>query len=76
MAWKELRWQGVFACEGTHLIRALDVIASGRYPFDRLISHRFSLDGAEHALAVVGGTATMDQPVKVVLVSGGDAPTA
>jgi threonine dehydrogenase-like Zn-dependent dehydrogenase len=68
LAWKELRWQGVFACEGEHLVRALRLIATRRYPFGRMISHRFPLDEAQAALSLVGGGVDEnDQPVKVVL---------
>ncbi len=72
LAWKEVRMQGVFACEGRHMERALGVIASGRYPFDRFVSHRFPLAQAEQALRLVAGSSDAEQPVKVVLdLSGG-----
>jgi alcohol dehydrogenase len=74
MAWKELRWQGVFACEGEHLIRALNLIGSRRYPFGTMISHRFPLERAEDALSLVGGGGDEnDQPVKVILNGGAPA---
>ena len=71
LAWKELRWQGVFACEGTHLKRALRLIGSRRYAFGRLISHRFPLEQAEAALALVAGRGDPgERPVKVILSAG------
>jgi alcohol dehydrogenase len=75
LAWKELRWQGVFACEGTHLVRALQLIATRRYPFARMISHRFSLDQAEAALDLVGGAGgELEQAIKVVIALDGRHP--
>jgi threonine dehydrogenase-like Zn-dependent dehydrogenase len=38
-----------------------------KYPFTDMISHRFPLEKAEHALALVGGDLPGESPMKVVL---------
>jgi threonine dehydrogenase-like Zn-dependent dehydrogenase len=47
------------------------MIGSRRYPFGRLISHRFPLEQAEAALALVAGRGDPgERPVKVILSAG------
>jgi threonine dehydrogenase-like Zn-dependent dehydrogenase len=48
---------GVAATTAWSVTNALRTLAAGRYPFERLHSHRFSLDDAELAVRTLGGEA-------------------
>jgi len=63
LARKNVRLQGVWVSDTSHLWRAANLVASGRYPFDELITHRFGLDQALEALEVTERRAS----VKAVL---------
>jgi threonine dehydrogenase-like Zn-dependent dehydrogenase len=57
---KELTVLGSWGSEPQHWIAALELLRTrrARYPFDELISHRFSLDQANEALAAVAAWET------------------
>jgi 2-desacetyl-2-hydroxyethyl bacteriochlorophyllide A dehydrogenase len=50
-----------------HLRVALDLMASGRYPLERLCTHSFSLDDAEKAVRTVGRQFPDEDPVHVTI---------
>lgn len=52
LARKNVRLQGVWVSDTSHLWRAMNLVAAGRYPFERLITHQFSLDEATEGLKV------------------------
>jgi len=64
IARKNVRLQGVWVSDTSHLWRAANLVAGGRYPFDRLITHRFPLDQATRALEVTASK----EAVKAVLL--------
>jgi alcohol dehydrogenase len=64
---KEIRLQGVFSFDSDSVRRAIALAGSGRFPFEQLITHRFDLAEAEHALRVVADASSGDR-LKVVLV--------
>jgi len=64
LARKSARLQGVWVSDTSHLWRAATLVASGRYPFHRLITHRFPLEEATRALEVTESK----EAVKAVLV--------
>jgi len=47
---KNLRIQGIWVSDTSHLYQAVKMIASKRYPFEKLITHRFKLKNASEAL--------------------------
>ncbi|HOS91979.1 MAG TPA: zinc-binding dehydrogenase [Armatimonadota bacterium] len=53
IARKNVRLQGVWVSDTSHLCAALDLVLSRRYPFDEMVTHRFPLDEATGALEVV-----------------------
>ncbi|HWH20299.1 MAG TPA: zinc-binding dehydrogenase [Solirubrobacterales bacterium] len=57
---KALRVIGVAATTAWSVENALRIIASGRYPFARLHSHRFALEEAEQAVRTLGGEVGSD----------------
>ena len=64
VARKNLRLQGVWVSDTAHLWRAANLVARGRYPFERLITHKFPLDRATDALKVTESK----EAVKAVLM--------
>lgn len=53
IARKNLRLQGVWVSDARHLLEAVQVVVSGRWPLDRLVTHRFALSEVNQALAAV-----------------------
>lgn len=64
LARKNVRLQGVWVSDARHLYQAVSLVQSGRFPLDRLVSHRFPLSAANEALEAVRSR----QAVKAVLV--------
>lgn len=64
---KELRLLGVFSHDFQAVRAAIKMARQGKYPLDRLVSHRFALEEAERALRLVGGEQPGEMPLKVVL---------
>jgi threonine dehydrogenase-like Zn-dependent dehydrogenase len=55
--------QGVWVSDTGHLHRAIELVQSGKYPFERLVTHRFPLDQATEALE----TMERREAIKIVL---------
>ncbi len=65
---KEIRFQGARSKAATAVLAALKLVESRKYPFEKLVTHRYSLDKAEAALKAAGGELPGVHPVKVVIV--------
>jgi len=65
VARKNVRIQGVWVSDTRHLYQAVKLVLSKKYPFEKLITHRFELKEATEALKVVDARKAM----KAVLVS-------
>ena len=66
-AHKELRIIAALGVDATAYRAALDLRASGRYPFESLPRRRMGLDGAADLLATMGGEGDEVPPVHGVL---------
>lgn len=64
---REIRLIGVFSHDFKAVEPAIEMAKRRKYPLTDMISHRFSLEQAEHALALVGGDIPGETPMKVVL---------
>ena len=64
VARKNVRIQGVWVNDTSHLYQAVKLVLSKKYPFERLITHRFKLEEATEALKTVDAREAM----KAVLV--------
>jgi 2-desacetyl-2-hydroxyethyl bacteriochlorophyllide A dehydrogenase len=59
VARKNVRLQGVWVSDTAHLAQAVELVLGGRYPFERLVTHRFPLAQANQALAAVESRAAL-----------------
>jgi len=50
MARKNVRMQGVWCSDTNHLYAAIRLVAAGRYPFEKIVTHTFPLEEATDAL--------------------------
>ena len=67
MIFREVRLIGVFSHDRQAVTAAIEVVKRKKYPFKEMISHRFPLEKAEHALSLVAGEFPEEAPMKVVL---------
>ncbi len=63
---KEIRFQGVYAKQTDAILSAIKLAESGKYQFEKMVTHVFPLEDAEKALKTVGGE-TNEYPIKVIL---------
>jgi len=64
----EIRLQGVYSHDLNAVGPAIGIVESGRYPLEKMVTHRFALEDAEKALQTAAGEVPGEQPIKVVLV--------
>lgn len=64
VARKNLRIQGVWVSDTSHLYQAVQLVLSGRYPFEKLITHRLPLTEATQALELLESR----RAIKAVLI--------
>lgn len=68
LLYKELRVQGVFSYDSDAMRRALTLARRGKYPFGKLVTHKFPLERAEEAVKTAGRELPGVEPIKVALV--------
>lgn len=64
---RQLRVQGVGGHDFASIRAALAVIESGRYPTERMHTHRFALEDAEKAVRMVGREVPGDSPIHATI---------
>jgi threonine dehydrogenase-like Zn-dependent dehydrogenase len=64
VARKNVRIQGVWVSDTSHLYQALKLVLSKKFPFEKLITHKFKLEEATEALKIVDAREAM----KAVLI--------
>jgi alcohol dehydrogenase len=67
---REIRIVGVFSHDFRAVVPAIKMAKQKKYPLKDMISHRFPLEKAEYALALVGGDLPGETCMKVVLDPG------
>jgi threonine dehydrogenase-like Zn-dependent dehydrogenase len=70
--YKELTIRGVLSMPVAETFRAIELIESGRYPFEKMHTHSFPLEQAEDAIRALAGGVAGVNPVHVAIVP--DAP--
>ena len=70
LIYKELTLRGVLSMPVEETFRAVDIIASGRYPFDRLHTKSFPIEQAEEAIHALAGEVPGVNPIHLAIVPG------
>src|SRR5215467_9622239 len=68
--YKELTIRGVLSMSVDETFRAIDIIQSGRYPFDRMHTRSLPLEQAERAIHMLAGHVAGLNPVHLAIVPG------
>jgi threonine dehydrogenase-like Zn-dependent dehydrogenase len=68
--YKELTIRGVLSMPVAETFRAIDIIESGRYPFEKMHTYSLPLDQAEHAIHMLAGHVKGMNPVHLAIVPG------
>lgn len=66
VARKNVRIQGVWVSDTSHLYQAVQLVLDGRFPLDKLVTHRFPLDKVMDGLKAVDSK----EAIKAVLLPG------
>ncbi len=70
LIYKELTIRGVLSMPVDDTFRAIDLIESGRYPFEKMHTHSFPLEQAEDAIRALAGSIPGLNPIHIALVPG------
>ena len=68
IVFNEIRIQGVLSKGVEAVAAAVKLIESGRYPLEKMVTHRYPLAAAEEAVRTVGREIPGSYPIKAVLV--------
>ncbi|OGP77238.1 MAG: hypothetical protein A2V86_00835 [Deltaproteobacteria bacterium RBG_16_49_23] len=68
IVYKEVRVQGAFSHDFRSVLPAIRLAESGKYPLEKMVTHRFPLKEAEKAIRVAGGEIEGEDPIKVVII--------
>jgi threonine dehydrogenase-like Zn-dependent dehydrogenase len=67
---KELTIRGVLSMPVDDTFRAVELIESGRYPFERMHTHSFPIEQAEDAIHALAGAVPGVNPIHLAIVPG------
>lgn len=68
--YKELTIRGVLSMPVDVTFRAVEIIESGRYPFERMHTDSFPLERAEEAIRTLAGAVPGVNPIHLAIVPG------
>lgn len=68
LVFKEARLQGVYSHNIHSVVPAIALAESGRYPIEKMVTHRFPLEEAERAVRLVGGEIEEEELIKAVII--------
>jgi alcohol dehydrogenase len=63
----EVRFQGVFTSGGEATIAAIKLVESGKYPIEKMVTHKYPLEKAEEAIHAVAREVPGVLPIKAVI---------
>ncbi len=64
---KQVTLKGVLGTGADHYRRAIALIASGRFPLEKMQTHEFRLEEVGHAIAVLAGDVPGEVPLNIVV---------
>ena len=67
---KELTIRGVLSMSVDDTFHAIEIIESGRYPFDKMHTHSFPIEQAEDAIQALAGAIPGLNPLHIAIVPG------
>lgn len=67
ITYKEARILGAHTHNMASCDKAIKLVESRKYPFEKMVTHKFKLDEAEHAVKLVGGEIPGERCVKAVI---------
>jgi threonine dehydrogenase-like Zn-dependent dehydrogenase len=65
---RENKFMGVFSSDARAIGRAIKLVEMKKYPIEKIVSHKFSLDEAEKAVQIAGGYFKDIYPTKCVII--------
>ena len=68
IALNEIRIQGVFTHDADSVVPTIRLLEAGKYPVEKMVTHRFKLSEAEKAVQCVGRQLPGEDSIKVVLL--------
>ncbi len=68
--YKELTIRGVLSMPVEETFRAIDIIESGRYPFEKMHTHSLPLEQAEEAIHMLAGEVSGVNPIHLAIAPG------
>jgi threonine dehydrogenase-like Zn-dependent dehydrogenase len=68
--YKELTIRGVLSMSVDNTFRAIDLIESGRYPFEKMHTYSFPIEQAEDAIRALAGGVPGVNPIHLAIVPG------
>lgn len=68
MAMGDVKLVTLFSSDARSMSRAVRLVESGKYPVEKMITHKFSLDEAEKAVRATGGMIKDFRPMKCAIV--------
>jgi len=68
VALNEIRIQGVFTHDADSVVPTIRLLESGKYPVEKMVTHRFKISEAEKAVQCVGRQLPGEDSIKVVLL--------
>jgi threonine dehydrogenase-like Zn-dependent dehydrogenase len=71
MIWKQVRWQGVLSNRAVSAPAAAHLLATNVAVLAPLVTHRYGLDEADHAIDVTAGRIAGESAIKVVVCPNG-----
>ncbi|AMN46204.1 hypothetical protein ACG33_03600 [Steroidobacter denitrificans] len=67
LMWKDITLRGVVGVGHREYRQAISIIASGKYPLHRLMTHRFPLREAETAIRTLAGESPVEEPMCIAI---------
>lgn len=68
LVYRDIRLMGVFSSDCRSMGKAIKLVESGKYPIEKIVTHRFSLEEAEKAVRTAGRYFKDINPVKCVII--------
>ena len=67
LVWNEISVRGAYTKGAESVADSLALVASRKYPLERMVSHTYPLEQAEHAIRSIGGEIPGSYPIKAAV---------